>query len=119
MQYILLIYGSETKEPQPGTPEFDAMMAGFMAFSEKVETSGKFIAGEALHPVAMATTVTRENGTIETMDGPFAETKEQLGGFYLLDCDNLDEALSLAAEIPVTGWGRVEVRPIMTFEEEG
>ena len=77
---------------------------------------GVFIAGDALQPVSNATTVTRENGKTETTDGPFAETKEQLGGYYLIDCESLDVALELAAEIPTSQHGRIEVRPVMVFD---
>ncbi len=116
MQYLCLIYANEGVEPAPGTPEFDALIGEYMAFSERVTKDGVFVAGEALQPVAMATTVTNENGKTETMDGPFAETKEQLGGFYLLDCKDLDEALKYAAMIPSTKHGRVEVRPTIVFD---
>ena len=81
MQYLCLIYADENVEPAPGTPEFEALIGEYMAFTEKVNQAGVFVAGEALQPVAMATTVTNENGKTETMDGPFAETKEQLGGY--------------------------------------
>lgn len=116
MQYMLLIYGAEENGPHPGTPEFGPYMQGYLDFTEKVKSEGKLVAGDALQPVATATTVTLRNGKRETMDGPFAETKEQLGGYYILDCANLDEALAYAAMIPDAATGRVEVRPIMVFE---
>lgn len=111
-----MIYGTEGKDPQPGTDEFGAYMQAYAAFSQQVHDAGKFVAGEALEAIATATTVTQENGKVEIMDGPFAETKEQLGGFYILDCTDLDEALAFAAQIPTAKYGRVEVRPIMTFD---
>jgi hypothetical protein len=74
------------------------------------------VAGDALKSVATATSVRVRKGKTETMDGPFAETKEQLGGFYILDCDNLDEAISYATQIPDARFGTVEVRPIMVFD---
>jgi hypothetical protein len=116
MQYILLIYGTEGKDPQPGSEAFGPYMQGYAEFSQQVKDAGQFVAGEALQSVATATTVTLENGKVETMDGPFAETKEQLGGFYILECADLDEALKLAEQIPTAKYGRVEVRPIMTFD---
>lgn len=116
MQYLCLIYAAESAEPAPGSPEFEAMMSEYFAFTEKTKADGVFVAGEALQPVATATTVTRETGSTVTMDGPFAETREQLGGFYLLECKDLDEALHYAAMIPSTKHGRVEVRPTVVFE---
>jgi hypothetical protein len=91
-------------------------MQAYIDFTNKVQSDGKFIAGDALQPVETATTVTVRNGKTQTMDGPFAETKEQLGGYYLLDCENLDEALNYAAMIPDAASGRVEVRPLMMFD---
>ncbi|MFC7291432.1 YciI family protein [Hirschia litorea] len=116
MQFLCLIYGTEGKDPQPGTEAFGAYIQEYEAFTAMCVENGVFKGGEALQPVATASTVTTENGKVEIMDGPFAETKEQLGGYYLLDCKDLDEALSYAAKIPTAKYGRVEVRPIMTFE---
>ena len=116
MQFLCLLYGSEAAEPEPGTPEFDAMMEGFEAFSATVVKDGKFVSGDALQPVATSTTVAVRDGKTHVTDGPFAETKEQLGGYYLLECTDLDEALKYAAMIPSATWGRVEVRPVMVFD---
>ena len=116
MQYMCLIYSAEGAGPQPGTPEFGPFMKGYMDFTAKVQGDGKFVAGDALQPVSTATTVSVSNGKAETIDGPFAETKEQLGGYYLLDCANLDEALEYAAMIPSAAYGRIEVRPVMVFD---
>ncbi len=116
MQYMCLIYASESTGPQHGSPEFGPYMQAYQEFTAKAQEAGVLIAGEALQPVVTASTVTTENGKPEIMDGPFAETKEQLGGYYLLECANLDEALKYAAMIPTTRHGRVEVRPIMTFD---
>ena len=116
MQYMCLIYGADNAGPQPGSPEFPAYMQAYQDFTDLVQKDGVMVSGEALQPVAAATTVTRENGQVETTDGPFAETKEQLGGFYILNCKNLDEALEYAAKIPSTEHGRVEVRPVMVFD---
>lgn len=116
MQYMCLIYSAEDAGPKPGTPEFDSFMKGYQDFTEKVRAEGKFVAGEALQPVATATTVTRRSGKTETMDGPFAETKEQLGGFYILDCKDLDEAIEYSAMIPSAEHGRIEVRPVVIWD---
>ncbi|MFN0192604.1 MAG: YciI family protein [Aestuariivirga sp.] len=117
MKYMLLIYGSEAAaSPAPGTPEFDAYLGEYQAFTETVQKAGKYGGGEALQPTSTATSVRVRKGKTETMDGPFAETKEQLGGFYILDCKNLDEAIAYAAKIPDARTGTVEVRPIMVFE---
>ena len=116
MQYICLIYSTPGTGPTPGTPEFGAMMQAYYDFTEEVKQKGAFIAGDALQPVDMATTVTMMNGKVETTDGPFAETKETLGGYYLLECKDLDEALVYAAKIPTAQHGHIEVRPIMVFD---
>lgn len=116
MQYMCLLYSSEALEPQHGSPEFGAYMQAYQEFSAKVQQDGVFVAGEALQPVVAASTVSMETGKAVITDGPFAETKEQLGGYYLLDCANLDDALKYAAMIPAAAHGRVEVRPIMTFD---
>jgi hypothetical protein len=91
-------------------------MQDYMAFTTRMRDEGKFVAGDALQPISTATTVSVSNGKVETVDGPFAETKEQLGGYYLLECADLDEALKCAADIPTAKYGRVEVRPIMVFD---
>lgn len=115
MQYMLLIYSAEGTGPEPGTPEFGPFMKGYGDFTQAVQEAGKFVSGDALQSVSTATTVSVRDGKTETMDGPFAETKEQLGGYYLLDCDDLDEALKYAAMIPSAVHGRIEVRPIQTY----
>ncbi|MEP1206248.1 MAG: YciI family protein [Rhizobiaceae bacterium] len=116
MQYMCLIYAKEGVGPQPGTPEFGAFMKAYMDFGETVQKAGKFVAGDALQPVSTATSVAVRGGNTETTDGPFAETKEQLGGYYILDCDDLDEAIKYAAMIPSAEHGRIEVRPVMIFD---
>lgn len=115
MKYACLIYGEEALDPQPGQPGFEEMMGGYMAFGETV--GERFVAGEALDPTSTSTTVTVRDGKTITTDGPFAETKEQLGGFYILECADLDEAVSLAAQIPHASTGRVEVRPVPDFSD--
>lgn len=116
MQYMLLIYNAEDNGPQPGTEEFGPYMQGYVDFTNEVQAAGKMLSGDALQPVSTASTVSVRGGKTEVVDGPFAETKEQLGGFYILDCKDLDEALHYAAKIPDAGLGRVEVRPVMIFD---
>ena len=111
MQYLLLIYGEEPQESIP--PEaVAAMMREYAAFTQEVRDRGAFIAAEALQPVATATTVRIRDGQTITTDGPFAETKEALGGFYLIEARDLDEAIELATKIPAAREGSIEVRPI-------
>jgi hypothetical protein len=117
MQFICLIYSAPNSGPQPGTAEFGAFMQGYQDFTKKVQDDGKFVSGDALQGVETATTVSVRNGKTETIDGPFAETKEQLGGYYLLDCNDLDEALQYAAMIPTAEHGRIEVRPIIVWDD--
>jgi len=116
MQYLCLIYSDDAAGPQPGTPEFAALMQGYGEFTESVKNSGKLVSGDALQPVSTATTVTLENGKLEVTDGPFAETKETLGGYYLLDCESLDDAIEHASRIPTAAYGRIEIRPIVVWD---
>jgi hypothetical protein len=116
MQFMCLIYSTEGTGPQPGTPEWGPFMQGYMDFTAKMKADGKLVAGDALQGIETSTTVTVRGGNSVTTDGPFAETKEQLGGYYLLECDDLDEALKYAAMIPTAAYGRVEVRPIVVFD---
>lgn len=115
MKYIALIYAAEGAGPTPGTPEFGAFMDGYRVAGETYNKDGVFVAGEPLEPVSTATSVRVRNGKVETMDGPFAETKEHLGGFYMFDCENLDAAIKYAAMIPSAAHGTIEVRPIMNL----
>jgi hypothetical protein len=115
MQYMALLYGDPAVEPQPGTPGFDEMMAGYAAFTEKVRKAGVFVSGEGLLGAETATSVRLRAGKVQTMDGPFAVTKEVLGGYYILECADLDEAIGWAAQIPAAGYGTVELRPVMVF----
>ncbi|HEY1015020.1 MAG TPA: YciI family protein [Herpetosiphonaceae bacterium] len=115
MRYIALIYGSEATAAQMTEADRGAEWEAYTAFGKIAEDSGCLVGGDALHPVSTATTVRVKNDTILTTDGPFAETKEQLGGFYIFNCENLDDAIALAAQIPGAKVGSVEVRPIMDF----
>ena len=116
MQYLLLIYGNEQTEGAMTPERREKDYGRYFAFTQKVKDLGVYVGGEALQSVSTATSVRVRNGKTMTTDGPFAETKEQLGGFYLLDCKDLDQALALAAEIPASEYGTVEVRPIMKFD---
>lgn len=115
MQYMLLIYSDPAMEPAYGSKEFDAMMGGYFTLNETMKADGVLRAGEALRGVETATSVRQRGGKVETMDGPFAETKEHLGGYYVIDVPDLDTALKYAAMIPSVGFGTVEVRPLMNY----
>jgi hypothetical protein len=111
MRYLLLIYTEEQMEP-PADEAAAAEMRAYGAFNEEIRARGIYQAGEALAPTSTATTVRVHDGTTVTTDGPFAETKEALGGFYLIDARDLDEAIEIAAKIPAARHGAIEVRPI-------
>ena len=113
MQYLLAIYVAEGNEPEPGTEEFDTYISRYMTLTEEMKAAGVMLDGRPLEPVATATTVRVRDDETLTTDGPFAETKEQLGGFYLLECANLDEAISWAGRIPAAERGSIEIRPVM------
>jgi hypothetical protein len=112
MEYLLLIYSSETDENRMDPKKMDELMQAYGAFTHSIAESGHFKAGDGLQPVSTATTVRVREGKTLTTDGPFAETREQLGGYYLIEAANLDEALAIAARIPSAEFGSIEVRPI-------
>lgn len=114
MQYALLIYTVEPAEP-PAPEQFMAEMGAYDAFTELIRGNGAYRAGEALESVATATTVRVRDGKTLTTDGPFAETKETLGGFYVIEAADLDEAIAYAARIPGALHGSIEVRPVVDF----
>ena len=116
MKYILLIYNNNLYELVPGTEAHGKYFQAYGAFTENLAKSGKMAGGDALEPVSTATSVRVRNGKTVTTDGPFAETKEQLGGFYIVDAENLDEAIEWAAKIPTAEFGTIEVRPLMVFD---
>jgi hypothetical protein len=91
-------------------------MAEYGTYTEMIKNNGTYLGGEGLQPSSTATTVRVSNGTVSTTDGPFAETKEQLGGYYLLNCKDLDQAIDLASKIPGARFGAIEVRPVMEFD---
>jgi hypothetical protein len=117
MQYLLLIYGDEKSMVDVSKEAMDTMMDDYNAYTADLEKSGGLRAGEALHPTASATTVRVQNGKTVTTHGPFAETKEQLGGFYMVECNNLDEAIEWAAKCPGARHGSIEVRPVVDFSQ--
>ena len=117
MKYLCLIYDEEKKLGAMSKNESDAFMGEYFAFTEGIQKSGHFLGGEALQPVQTATTVRVRNGKLSTTDGPFAETKEQLGGYYLIDAKDLNDALQVASKIPSARLGSVEVRPIQEFSQ--
>ena len=112
MQYMLLIYGAESGFASMSEEALQKMYEGYMAVSKEMAEAGVMQGGAELKPVSSATTMRIRNGKVLTTDGPFAETKEQLGGYYLIDVPNLDEALKWAAKIPSALDGSVEVRPL-------
>jgi hypothetical protein len=115
MKYLCLIYEDETTWGKMPKPEADAMMGEYFGFTEDVKRSGHYLGGNALQPTQTASTVRVRKGKISTTDGPFAETKEQLGGYYLIEAKDLNDAIQVAARIPSARLGGVEVRPIMEF----
>lgn len=115
MKYMLLIYTDPSNDPAYGTPEFDEMMSGYFAANEQMKVDGVLVDGEGLQGVETATSLRITSGKVETMDGPFAETREHLGGYYVVDVPDLDAALKYAAIIPSAKYGTIEVRPLMDY----
>ncbi len=119
MKYAFTIYGDESQRAAASEEQMQAMTQAYGAVTQEMNEKGVFVAGEGLYPTQSATTVRVREGDREVTDGPFAETKEQLGGFYVLDVKDLDEALEWAAKIPGSQFGSVEVRPVMVYDEAG
>lgn len=115
MKYLCLIYDEEAKIATMSEADANAFMGEYFAFTNDIKQSGHYVGGEALKPVNTATTVRMRNGKMSTTDGPFAETKEQLGGYYLIEARDLNDALQVASRIPSARTGSVEVRPIEVF----
>jgi hypothetical protein len=115
MKYIALLYGAPSAGPTPGTPEFTEMLGEFQSATAAMADAGVLVDSSPLQPPQTATTVRVRNGEMQLSDGPFAEIKEQLGGYYILDCADLDMALRYAATIPSAKYGSVEVRPLMVM----
>jgi hypothetical protein len=116
MRYLLTIYGDESRWADATPEDVQKIMAAYGAFSDAAQAAGVMVGGEGLQPSSTATTVrVRDNETLTT-DGPFAETREQLAGYYLLDCRDLDDAIGWAARIPDANGGSIEVRPVMDYD---
>ena len=115
MKYIALLYGEPDAGPTPGTREFMEMLGEFQSATAAMAEAGVLVDSSPLQPPQTATTVRVRDGEVQLSDGPFAEIKEQLGGYYILDCADLDTALRYAALIPSARYGSVEVRPLMVM----
>jgi hypothetical protein len=115
MQYLLLIYANETETAAQEPAALGAMYEEYGAFTKAIVASGHFKAGDALQSVSTATTVKVREGKVLTTDGPFAETREQLGGYYLVEAKDLDEAIEIAARIPGAKLGSIEIRPVRVY----
>jgi len=112
MKYLCLIYSDQTHWTTLPKAEQDKLGAEYMSYTQGIQKSGHYIGGNALEPTHTATTVRVRNGKLSTTDGPFAETKEQLGGYYLIEAKDLNEAIQVASKIPGARVGSIEVRPI-------
>jgi hypothetical protein len=115
MRYLCLIYENEQNWATLPKDQSDAVVAEYGAYTQGIKDSGHYIGGNALQPTPSATTLRVRNGKVSATDGPFAETKEQLGGYYLVEARDREEAIAIAAKIPGARFGSIEVRPIMTF----
>jgi len=118
MRYLCLIYEDEKAWESVPPGQAEAIMGEYFAFTDDIRSKGQLVAGEALQPTPTATTVRVRNGKISTTDGPYVETKEQLGGFYLVDATDLNEAIQIASRIPSARHGSIEVRPVVDFSKE-
>jgi hypothetical protein len=115
MQYLCMIYEDEKEWQKLPPAESARIMGEFSAYTDSIRKSGHYVGGNALQPTHTATTVRVRHGKVATTDGPFAETKEQLGGYYLINATDLNDAIQVAAKIPSARYGSVEIRPIMEF----
>ena len=119
MKYLLTIYNDESGFAEATPEDVQQVMAAYEAFGREVSAAGAMLGGEGLQPSSTATTVQVREGQTITSDGPFADTREQLGGYYLLECRDLDEAIGWAAKIPGAQNGTIEVRPVMDYQAVG
>jgi hypothetical protein len=119
MRYICLLYGEDGAGPAPGTAEFGEMLREYRAATQEMAGAGVLVDSGPLQPVTSATTVRIRDGELQLTDGPFAEIKEMLGGYYVLECADLDEAVRWAAKIPAAKYGSIEVRPLMLMGGDG
>jgi hypothetical protein len=115
MRYMMLIFSDQSTGREMSQSERDEMMSSHMAFAREMRERGVMKGGDELHPASIATTIRVRDGETLTCDGPFVETKEQIGGYYILDCRDLDEAIECAAKIPTAARGAIEIRPIVDF----
>ncbi len=118
MKYLCLIYDEEKKLESMSKEEGEKFMGDYFAFTDGIKQSGHHVSSEALQPINTATTIRMRNGKLSTTDGPFAETKEQLGGFYLVEAKDLNEAIQVAAKIPSVRTGSIEIRPVVNFDQQ-
>ena len=118
MKYLCLIYSDEKKRDALPREEMEAIKRKFFAYTDSIKKSGHYLGGEALEPTQTAKTVRSRDGKVVSTDGPFVETKEQLGGFYLIDAKDFDEAVQVASRIPSASFGSIEVRPVRVFDRE-
>jgi hypothetical protein len=119
MKYAFTIYTDEAQRASASEEDQQAMSQAYGALTQEMQEKNVLVAGEGLYPTQTATTVRVRDGERAVTDGPFAETKEQLGGFYVLDCKDLDDAIEWAARIPGAQLGSIEIRPVMVFDEAG
>ncbi|MFL5566955.1 MAG: YciI family protein [Gemmatimonadaceae bacterium] len=117
MKYLCLIYEDESRFPRMPKDELDKIMSDYRVFSDDIKKNGHHLAGYQLQPTNAATTVRSRNGKVSTTDGPFAETKEQLGGFYMIEAKDLNDAIQVASRIPSAKFGSIEVRPIVETQQ--
>lgn len=112
MQYMLLIHGDESRMPQVPADKLYEMNTAYMAYNDALKKAGAWVSGDRLKPSSATTTIKSRDGKIEVLDGPFADAKEQLGGYYVIEAADLDAALDWAKKCPGAGFGAIEVRPI-------
>ena len=115
MQYLCLIYGQESDRATMTQEEGMKMRSDYMAYTDDIKKGGQYLGGNGLQPTSTATTVRVRDGKMTSTDGPFAETKEQLGGYYLVEARDLNEAIQLASRIPGAATGSIEVRPVIVM----
>lgn len=113
MKYLLLVYGNERACEGP---DWEACFRESLQLAQQLQETGQYLSGSALQPTSTATSVRVRDGQRMVTDGPFAETREQLGGYYLVDAENLDVAIRIAAQVPGARWGTVEIRPVLSLD---
>ena len=118
MKYMLLIYGNEAALQSASAADLEEMHAAYVAYTEALHKAGVWVGGSRLRPTSDATSVRTREGKVEVLDGPYAETKEQLGGYYMIDVPDLDQAIDWAKKCPAAQFGTIEVRPIWPTRAE-